>query len=254
MKFAIALVCHNFQQRLCWMLSSIVQQSCFPFDIVVDIACRRHNGVPSTESVANRFKQVGLKVRLTYVDDIDIFAKRGLVRNLQIKNAIADERNYIWFADADHVYHPETFLQLTQWLNVNGEDNHACIFSRYKAHTEVKATNRLMFDYSDKDLYVPSAFLNAISLPTIQHTDKNRLAPGNMQIVSIKDIINLSNGVYVDPDRCRDNHLFEKGQRAYSDIYFRQQIGKSIPIKLPLQIHLNHARDKEAKKHLEVQR
>ena len=254
MKFTIALVCHNFQQRLCWMLSSIVQQSCFPFDIVIDIACRRHNGIPSTESIAHKFNQTGLKIRLTYVDDIDIFAKRGLVRNLQIKNAIEDERNYIWFADADHVYQPETFFELIQWLNVNGKETHACIFSRYKAHTEVQATNRLMYEYSDKSLYIPSAFLKAISLPTIQHSDKNRLAPGNMQIVAMEDIINLSGGVYVNPDDCRDNHLFKKGQRAYSDIHFRQRIGKSVAIKLPLQLHLNHARDKEAKKHIEVQR
>ena len=254
MKMYYALVCHNYQHRLCWTLSSIAQQSIFPANVTVDIACLPNNGNPSNEAIATYFNNIGLGVRLTYIHDKDIFAKRGLVRNIQIENAIKCDSDYIWFADADHVYHPDMFGRLTSWLVQHGKNYHACIFSRAKRHTEVDKTNKLVLESVAEMPYIDNVFARALGIPTIEHIDKSRLAPGNMQVVALQDIIDLNNGLYVDPKHCRDKHMFKKGQKALSDMTFRSLIGRSRAIRLPLQIHLNHVRDKELNTHTEVQR
>lgn len=236
------------------MLSSIIQQSDCPLDLIVDIACLPQNGNPSTEKVAETFRCMGLDVRLTYIADIEVFAKRGLIRNIQIKNAIENEQDYIWFADADHVYHTKMFATLSKWLRVNGSNCHACVFSRSKRHTDTAATDQIMESTLHEMPYIANAYAKCYNFPYINHKDKKSGAPGNMQIVSISDIVNLAEGLYVDPAMCKDRHLFTYGQKARSDLAFRRRIGKSSAIQLPLQIHLNHIRDKEAGEHLEIQR
>jgi len=253
-KMLFALQCHNFQRRMCWMLSSIVQQSCFPFDITIDIACQHGNGDPSTEDVAKSFNDIGLKTNLTLVYDINTFARRGLVRNIQVRNAIKGKYSHVYFADADHIYHPEFFAGLLNWINRNGNDAHACIFSRAKIHTTTDAADDAMIDSYTEMPYISNAYERALTLPTMYHLDKNQLAPGNMQVVAVDDIVNLSGGLYVDPNENPDRHLFDEYQKARSDMVFRVRIGKSIPIKLPPQVHLQHARDKETKHHIEDQR
>jgi hypothetical protein len=230
-----------------------VQQTCFPFEIIVDIACLKNNGNPTTEVIAKQFNKMGLDVRLTYIDDIELFAHRGMVRNIQIKNANKLKCDYIYFGDADHVYHPKMFSRLTKWIDENGKNCHSVIFSRSKVHTEQKLTKKEIDKSINEMPYIHNAYVRSCELPVIEHTDKNRLAPGNMQIVAMRDV-NENGGIYVDPKKCLDKNLFKKGQRARSDIQFRGRIGSSTAIRLPMQIHLNHLRDKEARKHLEIQR
>ena len=102
--------------------------------------------------------------------------------------------------------------------------------------------------------YINNAFERALALPTMYNLDKNQLAPGNMQVVAVDDIVNLSKGLYVNPNKNHDKHLFNEFQKANSDKSFRTRIGKSLPIRLPIQIHLQHARDKEVGHHIEEQR
>ena len=104
-----AFQCHNFQRRAIWMLSSILQQSIWPFDIIVDIACMANNGNPSTEAVAEFFTRNLLDTRLTVIGSKMLFARRGKVRNFQIRHAIKANATHIFFADADNVY-PYKFL------------------------------------------------------------------------------------------------------------------------------------------------
>ena len=58
----IALYCHNFQRRLCWMLSSLLDQK-DPPRLVVDVTHMHGNGDPSTEDVVAHYRGRGLDVR-----------------------------------------------------------------------------------------------------------------------------------------------------------------------------------------------
>jgi len=75
-----------------------------------------------------------------------------------------------------------------------------------------------------------------------------------MQVASLSAIELRNEGVYVDPEKCKDSHLLRQGQRAKSDVQFRRSMGGTTRIKLPTQIHLNHRRDKEEGQHLTEQR
>lgn len=256
MKIYFAFQCHNFQRRTCWMLSSILQQTIWPFDIVIDIACLRGNGYPSTEEVAGSFQSKGMDVRLTYIDDRDIFARRGLVRNIQTQNAINDKSDYIFYTDADNVYHPDFFKILVEKLEKQGNQIDNCIYSCNKMHTIKEATDIVLMDTIGELPFIDKAFERALSIPMLiieKDKIKNGAAPGCMQVVAIKDMIEKCNGIYCDlPDK--DQHLFNQGQKAWSDMHFRGRIGQSTKIRLPLYIHLQHTRDKEVGKHIEEQR
>lgn len=256
MNIYFAFQCHNFQRRTCWMLSSIIQQSIWPFDIVVDIACMKNNGTPSTESIQEAFRVKGLDIRLTTFDNKDIFARRGIVRNYQTENAIKEKSDYIFYADADNVYHPDFFKMLNwQLKSLYGRvDN--CIYSCVKYHTIMEITDEVINESIDELPIIYDSYNRAISIPELvipKEDRKNGAAPGCMQIVAVRDMVNKCNGIYCElPDK--DQHLFNKGQKAWSDMHFRGRIGESYRIRLPIYVHLQHKRDKDVGYHIEEQR
>lgn len=256
MKIYFAFQCHNFQRRTCWMLSSILQQAIWPFDIVVDIACMKNNGAPNTESIADMFRKYNLDVRLTVCDNKDMFARRGLVRNVQTENAIRDKAEYIFYADADNVYHKNFFKILIEKLEIQGSKIHNCIYSPSKLHA-MKDASDLMIKTAIEELpYIKNAYDRAVSLPMFnipKEKQKNGAAAGCMQIVSIEDMIEKCDGIYCD-DPNKDNHLFNQGQKAWSDMHFRGRIGESTKMRLPIYVHLQHTRDKDVGWHVEEQR
>jgi len=249
MRIFFAVVCHNFQRRFAWQLSSLAQQNQFDAELVVDVACLPDNGEPSTEYLAYAF-QDRLDVRLSYYDG-ETFARRGLVRNEQIKLAESVGADWVFFADCDNVYHPVFFQELV--MSLNGEHKNAknCLYSVEKLHTDPMRTNyhaRLAKDRS----YIPDAYGRAIRIPMI-HKENKICAAGCMQVVRL-DAIMKKGGMYVHPGQCLDYHLFRRGQRARSDKQFREMMGGGTRLFLPVQIHLNHERDKELGHHSEAQR
>src|SRR5687768_3449520 len=92
----IAVQCHNFQRRLCWMLSSLAQQTA-PNLVVIDIAHLPSNGQPTTEAVIERFSD-RLNIRSSPWTDFDQFQFRGIVRNRQLRNCLT---HWILFSDSD---------------------------------------------------------------------------------------------------------------------------------------------------------
>lgn len=250
MKIYFAVQTHNFQRRLCWQLSSIYEQEPFDAELEIDIACLPDNGDPSTEYVCAFFQNRGLDVQLSYHDK-ETFAKRGLVRNWQIKDAADRGADWMFFADCDNVYSPDFFRLLVDRLRTDCADVDSCIYSKSKDHTETEATEQhaRLTRWSP---WIPAAYLRAQKIPTIRKGNKP-VAAGCMQVVRM-DAIMDAGGLYVEPERCGDRHLFKKGQRARSDKQFRSRMGGSYHIALPKQIHLGHHRDKEEGYHLEVQR
>lgn len=251
MKIRFAVQCHNFQHRLAWQLSSISQQFPFAAELSIDVACLAHNGIPTTEAVVATHRDMGLNVWTSLWHFRDRFAKRGIVRNAQLARAISDHADWVFFADCDNVYSPDFFCVLVEHLKMTTATN--CIYSKWKDHTEIGATNdhaRLVL----QSPYIPDAFARADqNIPKIKKGNKP-VAAGCMQVCRISDIIKKTNGLYVNPEKTKDSHLFDHGQKAKSDKQFRRAMGGSTSIGLPKQIHLNHARDKEAGYHLEVQR
>ena len=253
MKIHFAVQTHNFQQRLRWQLSSILQQIGDVPDITVDVAYLPNNGKPyTTEEILQTFQREGLAVVHTKYLTEKSFGYRGLVRNRQIKNAIECEAEWMFFADCDHLYPPTFFIELASYLRMTLATN--CIASIAKKHTEVAATEKKILGMEDENVVViPFAFANAASIPMIEKSNKN-VAAGCMQVVSLKAIVEKNSGLYISPDLCRDSHMIRQGQRAKSDIQFRRAMGGTTRILLPKQIHLNHRRDKEEGRHLEEQR
>jgi hypothetical protein len=239
-----AVQCHNFQLRLAWQLSSILQQVGAP-EITIDVAHMPVNGRPTTELVCAKFRNKGMTIRETVIEDPDLFAKRGLVRNCQIQNADAD---WMFFADCDNVYPPEFFRCLQQRLDELGEDHDGVLYVKEKKHTEREIDKWMQLVYIQP--CIRFAYRRAAEMPMSGKRNKGAAA-GCMQVISCKRL-----DYYVDPAKCRDSHLFKSGQRAKSDKQFRRRMGGSHRIHLdcPPQIHLNHQRDKEAGRHLEGQR
>lgn len=235
--------CHNFQRRLIWQLSSLREQVYNMDDVLINISSLEHNGDPTTEEVIEYFKKEGLRIKHTTFFDQDLFAKRGLVRNRNIIESCSD---WLFFADADVVYHPEFFVGLASYLSTNGSHITNCITSISKLHTEPDMTNRLMDN--TRLSRITNCFQKAGQINIINKTNK-KIAGGAMQVVKRSAIPDL---IYVPYSKDRD--LFKQGQRAKSDIQFRKRMGGTTIIDLPLQIHLNHYRDKEAGHHLEEQR
>lgn len=240
-----AIQCHNYQKRLCAQLSTLAQQEPAA-EIVIDIACLKGNGTPSTEEVVAYFK-TSLNLDYHYTDK-ETFAYRGLTRTQQIQRAKEVKADWIYFADCDHIYPTNFFLAINNIIPPLRKKRRV-IFSYEKAHTEVDATEEFL-NLLGESWQIPDCFNKAAVLPMIHKRDR-RIAAGCMQIVSMHTLNKM--GMYYTK-RKHDKHLFTKGQRAKSDIVFRRRIGGSKCIPAPYQIHLNHARDKEAGHHLEVQR
>jgi hypothetical protein len=59
MKIQVAVQSHYFQRRLCWMLSSMVQQVGLPDDFILEasIAYMPGLGDPTTEAVIKHFRE-----------------------------------------------------------------------------------------------------------------------------------------------------------------------------------------------------
>jgi hypothetical protein len=248
MSIAFCIQCHNFQWRMCWQLSSILQQVGNIPEIRIDIASMNLNGKPNcTEDIISDFRKAGLLIthRIYEDNNRDRFAKRGLVRNDQLNDI---EEDWIFFADCDNVYPTNFFENL--WSHIKDNKTRKILTSITKNHTCPNKTQDILAQNNDK-IIIKDAFLNADKIKTIRKHNK-WVAAGCMQVVNTKVAKEL--GHYVNEKRCKDKHLFNNRQGAKSDIQFRRSLGGSEFLQLDYQIHLNHKRDKEEGKHLEEQR
>jgi hypothetical protein len=252
MKILVAIQCHFFQKRLCWMLSSILEQ--IPRkrgldlpEIAVDIAFMRNNGNPTTENVIEYFSKLGLKINSTIYDkdEYETFQLRGITRNFQTINNNVD---WILYADSDMVYPTTFFSELGGKIRKEIKGGQLCYYSQRQS-TYLEETEKIINEYN-YPIFIKESFDKANKLQSIL---KPNLGAGYCQIVNLKMLQQKYNGVYVDPENCNDWKWTEKYQKAKSDIQFRQKLGGQA-INLPVQIHLQHNRDKEQNKHIEEQR
>lgn len=248
----IALQCHNFQKRLCWMLSSIAQQTRADL-IELDIACIAGNGRPSTEEVVKCFSNWSdFGLRISTWDSLDRFQYRGLIRNRQMQESTTE---WMMFADADMVYHPEYFERLYESLE-RDHANAPYMISSGRTSNPKELTNKLVDDTVGTDpAYIVDAFAKADKLPKIR---RGNVGAGFCQIINMDHAPH--DGYYVKPKENAD-WSWTRGSNPRSDRQFRHRIAaksgkrRGLPIWFSDNaIHLNHDRDPDAGRHLETQR
>ncbi len=245
----IAVTCTWFQKRLCWMLSSILQQKGNIPKIIFNVAYPQNNGNPTTEEVCKFFKNKGLTIRETPYHGMEIIQYRGLVRNKQLRQSNCD---WILFADTDMTYSPDFFEDLSKQLSNELKDEKRCISARRISLDKAYCKN--FFNKLDKNNY-PCVIENAglLSSWPIYQISRN-CGAGYFQLVNKKHVMENCGGLYVDPKSCRDWAWSDKGQKANSDKQFRRSVGGIKRIKTKPQYHLNHERDNEVGEHLTLQR
>ena len=250
--FTIAVQCHNFSKRMCWMISSLMDQKDSP-DIQFNVAVMNE----SDGAAAERFQSPDrnaytphLKVNVEYYTDRDRFQHRGFVRNDQLK---ACNTEWILFSDCDMVYHPEYFKRLADEIKKNhAKADYMLIAGRQS--NPIKQANEMVNSFNDN--YYPGYMLDSWEKSSkLDLHGKRNCGAGYFQLINMKHANH--GGLYVDPKRNRDKAMFDKGCNPKSDVQFRKRIGEKV--KLPSwfshnEIHLNHNRDPEAGHHITEQR
>ena len=243
-----AIQCHNFQLRLRWQLRSIAEQSPHRMPITIDLAYMpdKQPHTPTVQDVIAEYPE--LDIYRHEIHRRGSFARRAYVRTRQIQAAHDNGASHIFFGDCDVVYHPDFFAALSDRI-LDGARIEKCLYSFAKCHTRRDPTDRLVAR--------PGRIENAYATASKLHKRikrNRRTAAGGMQVCDMDEVMRKTGGNYVAPGKSRDNHLFRRGQHAYSDVQFRIRMGGSERYDLPRQIHLDHERDKEAGYHLEVLR
>ena len=247
----IAVTCTWFQHRLCWMMSSLLQQKGDIPELIFNVAYPENNGDPTTEEVCAFFKDQGLNIREIKYPDMEVIQYRGLARNEQLKQATAE---WILFADTDMTYSPFFFEDLGKQLMGELKDETKCI-SAGRVSLD-KDYCKTYFNVGDPNEY-PCVIEKAGELEhwPIYQLSRN-VGAGYFQLANRQSVMNNFGGLYVDPSENRDWGWLNgrKMQKANSDKQFRRRIGGVKKIKTKPQYHLNHERDNEAGEHLIIQR
>lgn len=248
----VAVQCHNFQRRLCWLLSSIADQSAVE-SVVVDVAFLKGNGTPETEDVLGYFWEHGVQSKPSVWTDYEAFCRRGNVRTRQLQECRTE---WIMFTDADHVFGPEHFWTLASELQKH--QNARYLIGAGRLSTDVDKANALVDRHVNQaPSRVERAFDKARAIA--QERVRGAIGAGNSQIVSVP--YGAHGGLYVDPARNPDRGWSHgKGQNTRSDVAFRRRMSAGGGLhKLPAWfdsqvVHLSHDRDKDAGRHVSAQR
>jgi len=247
----IAVQCHNFQRRLCWMLSSLCEQR-KNVRFVVDIAFLAGNGSPSTEAIISFFHDK-IAIKASPFSDYQILSKRGLLRNHQL---VSCQTEWLLFSDCDMVYHPKFMhylsLELTRY-----HSNATYMVSSGRRTTPIDLANQLVDENTGPHpCMIKNAYNKAFTLalaPTYS------IGAGYSQIINVKHAPH--HNCYVNPKRNRDWDWGSRFQCARSDLQFRRSMVKhgGQLRRLPSWfrhnlVHLNHYRDRNFGRHIEDQR
>lgn len=230
MLIEIAINCYSYQHRLCWMLSSLLQQEGVVPDLLINISYMEKEGNPNTEDVCSFFKEKGLNIKETILSENEV-KNRSFARRKQ-----SEESNSDWmiFADADMVYDTLFFDDLCKKLNKEP----------YKSETRVMGANRVSLDIEfcekyfneDKTVY-PVEIKDVVEVVKqwpVFYIRGKRIAAGYFQLANTKDI--KSSDLY--PIRKKDSLRTYKADRS-----FRLSMGGRCGIDTLPQYHLNHYRD-----------
>lgn len=229
MKLDICIHCHRYQRRLCWMLSSILQQKGDIPEITVRISHSENDGEPTTREVCDFFRSNGLKIEESILTD-DQVKNRAIGRNIQVSETKAD---WILFVDSDMVYDPLFFEDLKKQLSENLKDE-----------KKVMGADRVSLDipfcikyFEEDERKYPCIVPDVASITEkwpIKWVTGGKTAPGNFQLANVPAIMDKG-GKYTG----REGDVW---RRTKSDRAFRCRMGGRVRIRTKKQYHLNHDR------------
>lgn len=232
-KLSIEICIHTFryQRRLCWMLSSILQQKGDIPNIIVNISHCSDDGTPTTDNVCKFFREKGLNIVETIVTREEV-SNRAIARN---KQATATTADYILFVDSDMVYAVDFYDDLQKRLRndlrdiklVMGADRHSLDDKFCIKHFE-----------EDEEAY-PRVIENVAEVAEkwpVKWVCGRGTAPGNFQLVNVNVIKGKGKGKITD---CPKDHWRNtRGDRA-----LRVRLGGRYAIENTKKMfHLNHDR------------
>lgn len=228
----ICVACFNFQRRLCWMLSSVLQQVGDVPDMVFSIAYEKNNGTPTTEDVISLFRGRGLNIKETVYGDHSRMMHRGLSRNDQLGKATCD---WVLFADSDMAYDPRFFEHLSRSLRGKWKDIPRCMTAKRFA-LKVEPCEQ---EINDLVKHPYPCVVEGAGLLSGWPCKGMSLAcgAGFFQLVNRKTIMDKTGGMYVDPALSGMDGLW----KFRSDQHFRGKIGGISRIRCLPQYHLAHA-------------
>jgi len=243
MKIELAVSCHYFQKRFCWMLSSILQQVGELPEIEVSVAYIKNKGNPTIEEIVDCFQYNGLSIQSFPYEDESRFQYRGLVRTDMLQKSDAD---WIWFGDCDMVINPEFFNSAMIALSSDEyKDCDKCLYTG--RHSTMLDETEDLVDEFDYPKIIDRAWEMAYNLESVP---KSNIGAGFCQIVNVKQMREKHGGYYIN--KVKDNS-WDKFWKTRSDSHFRRRVGKK-KIDLPWFIHFQHRRDNEVGRHIEIQR
>jgi len=226
----ICIHCYHYQHRLCWMLSSILQQQGSLPNIIINISYAPDNGNPTTEEVCAFFKDKGLNIVSTEMTEEEA-SNRAIARNKQVAQTKAD---WMLFADSDLVYDPCFFDDLQKQLKTN-----------LRHQTKVMGADRHSLDipfcikyFEEDQRQYPCVIEDVIKVPAEwpkRSISGRRIAAGYFQLANVKSIMEKGEGKYTG--REGDHWRATRSDRA-----FRCRMGGRVPIEVKPQFHLNHDR------------
>lgn len=229
----VAVQTWKFNKRLCWMLSSIIQQVDLPADckIVVSLAFIKDTGV---EDVLAAFANTGLVYKTHVYPNFESFARRGFTRNKQATESFAD---WIMFADSDMVYPRDFFSKLIKELSGAFKDNPGClILPRYS--NEIENTDPMI----NAETYPGVIADAAAKVAGIPLRMCRNIGAGYCQIANIEQLVKNHGGLYMPGDLMIDG----KPSQTRSDKYFRKKLGVVyMPDTIPVQMHIQHLRGRD---------
>lgn len=226
----LCIHCFSYQRRLCWMLSSILQQEGDIPNILISISYLPGNGDPETKEVIEFFRDKGLNI-LDIPLEKGQESNRAIPRNMRAKNTIAD---YILYADSDLVYEPLFFDDIKKKLKSE----------EFKDVKVVMGADRYSLDipfcikYFEEDKRQYPCVIEDVSKivepwPTFRVGGKD-IAAGYFQLAKVQ-AIKEKGGIY--SGRLRDHWRLTRADRQ-----FRCHMGGRIALPVRKMYHLNHDR------------
>ena len=226
MKIEIVLSCLKFQCRLCWMLSSLMQQTTKNFSVT--IVTIPNDGEPSTEEVVKCFSNIDIKI--LYVNE-KYASKRGIHRDLALRKSLSQ---WLLFTDSDVVFSP-TFIEECNKYCI--EKNSAFLFHCIRNSTYIEETDEIISSF----IYpcVVSDVYDVVK--TLKNKKMSCRCAGYCHLVNREFLNSRMGGVYFGNKR-RDNFW-----AFSSDVKFKKRFlsvgGKIVIMQNLFLYHLNHLRN-----------
>lgn len=229
MNLEICIHCFNYQRRLTWMLSSILQQEGDIPNITVSISYLPGNGNPTTESVIDTFRNKGMNIISVPLTEKEV-PNRAIPRNMRVKDTSAD---WILFADSDLVYSKDFFADIKSQL-----------LGSFANEEKVIGADRRSLDdafcikYFEEDKTVYPCIIDDVASITenwpVKRIRGKDVAAGYFQLANVK-AIHKRGGVYTHTKR-------DFWRATRSDRGFRCQMGGRVGMDVKPIWHLNHDR------------